>query len=98
MDIVHRLQQSTGTGIGSGTSIGTGAGVQDVDYYLTTDGLIKFRDMIYVLYRSELKKVILTEFHAKPYSGHPGYQNTLIAVKKLYYWSNFEERHSNVCG
>ena len=49
------------------------------------DGLVRFRDRIYVLDNNELKKVILREFHAKPYSGHPGYQKTLTAMKKFYY-------------
>lgn len=68
MDIMHKLQQSTGTC----TGVGTGIGDQDVDYRLTTDGLVRFRDMIYVSNCSELKKIILREFHANPYSGHPG--------------------------
>jgi len=46
--------------------------------------------MIYVSDSSELKKVILREFHAKPYSGHPGYQKTLVAVKRYYYWANLK--------
>jgi len=46
---------------------------QDVEYHPTTNGLIRFRDMIYVPNNSELKKLILREFHAKPYSSHPGY-------------------------
>lgn len=69
-----------------GTS--TGTSVQDVDYCLTIDGLIRFRDMIYVSDNNELKKVILRGFHVKPYSSHPGYQKTLTAVKKFYYWMN----------
>eukprot|EP00253_Pinus_taeda_P011462 PITA_11462 len=48
----------------------------------------RFRDKIYVPDRSDLMKVILMEFHAKPYSSHPGYQKMLTAVKKLYYWLN----------
>jgi len=64
---------STGIGIGSGIGIGTGVGAQDVDYCLTTYGLVKFRDRIYVSDHNELKEVILREFHAKPYSSHPGY-------------------------
>jgi len=44
-----------------------------VDYCLTTDGLVRFRDMIYVPDSSEFKKVILREFHAKPYLDHPRY-------------------------
>jgi len=34
---------------------------------------------------NELKKFSLREFHAKPFSGHLGYQNTLTTVKKFYY-------------
>ena len=42
-------------------------------------------------YDSELKKLILREFHVKPYSGHPGYQKTLIAVKRFYYYPNLKK-------
>ena len=38
----------------------------------------------------ELNKVILREFHVKPYSGHPGYQKTLIEMKIFYYWLNLK--------
>jgi len=30
------------------------------------------------------------EFHAKPYSGHQGYQKTLQVVKIFYYWLNLK--------
>jgi len=108
MEIMHRLQKSTGTGIGGSTvigmssntiigtdthsSIGTGigAGVHDVDYCLTTYGLVRFIDRTYVPDNSELKKVVFKEFHVKPYSGHPGYQKTLTAEKIFYYWSNLK--------
>jgi len=40
-----------------------------MDYCLTMNGLSRFRDRIYVPDSSDLKKVILTEFHEKPYSG-----------------------------
>ena len=46
---------------------------------------------MYVPDISELEKVILREFHVKPYSGHPGYQKTLTAVNKFYYWSNLKK-------
>lgn len=39
---------------------------------------------------SELKKVILREFHVKPYLGHPGNQKTLTSVKRYYYWQNLK--------
>jgi len=47
--------------------------------------------MIYVLNCSELKKIILREFHVNPYLGHPGYENTLTVVKKFYYWPNLKK-------
>lgn len=40
---------------------------------------------------SELKNVILREFHTKPYSSHLGYQKTLTAMKKFYYWLNLNK-------
>jgi len=46
--------------------------------------------MIYVSDDSHLKKVILREFHVKPYSGHLGYQKTLTAAKRSYYWPNLK--------
>jgi len=63
MELRHKLHESTYMGTGSGTSTGKGEGLQDVDYYLTIDGLIRFRDIIYVPDNIELKKVILREFH-----------------------------------
>lgn len=83
MDIMHVLQQSTGAGIGIGD--------QDADYRLTTDGLVRFRDMIYVPNCSEIKKLISSEFHSKPYLGHPGYQNMLMTMKKFYYQTNLKK-------
>jgi len=68
-----------------------GMGDQDVDYHLTTNGLVRFRDKIYALNDSELNKLILREFHVKPYLVHPRYQKTLPTVKKFYYWPNLNE-------
>lgn len=106
MDIVHKLQKSTGTGTGSGTCIGTciGSGIgtgigmgtgigesaQGTNYWLTTYGLVRFPDNIYVPDNNELKNVILRDFHEKTYLGHPGYQNTLTIVKRYYYWRNLK--------
>ena len=61
-----------------------------MDYHLT-NGLVRFRDKIYVSDDSELKKLILMEFHAKSYSSHRGYQKMLIVVNKFYYWSNLKK-------
>jgi hypothetical protein len=33
----------------------------------------------------ELKKLIVDEFHRRPYVGHPGYQKMVTTVRQLYY-------------
>lgn len=77
-ELRHRLQQH-------------GTSEQDVDCHLTVDDLVRFRDVIYVSDNSELKNLILWEFHIKSYSGHQGYQNTLTTVKKFCYWPNLKK-------
>jgi len=61
-----------------------------MDYCLTKKGLVRFRDRIYVPDSSDLKKVILREFHVKTYSYHLVYQKTLTIVKRYYYWPNLK--------
>lgn len=55
-----------------------------MDYCITVDGLVKFGDRIYVPDNNELKKVILRDFHVKPYLGHLGYHRTLTIVMRSY--------------
>ena len=62
-----------------------------MDYHLTTYGLVRFRDKIYVSVKRKLKKLILREFHVKPYSGHLGYQKTFTSMKKFYYQLNIRK-------
>ena len=66
-----------------------------MDYHLTIDGLVRFKENIYVSDDSELKKLILKYFHDKPYSSHPGYQKTLKKMKKFYYWPNLKKEVVN---
>jgi len=70
-------------------------GDQDVDYHLKAYVLVRFRDKIYVTDDSELKNLILREFHAKPYLGHLEYQKTLTVVKRFYYWLNLKKEVEN---
>lgn len=78
MELRHKLQQH-------------GTYEHDVDYHLTVDALVTFRDRIYVSDNSELKNLSLREFHGKPYLGHSGYHKTLTTVKKFYYWPNLKK-------
>ena len=62
-----------------------GEGDMNEEYQLTANGLFRFRNKIYVSHDSELKKLILREFHVKPYSGHLRYHKILKIVKKFYH-------------
>ena len=55
------------------------------------DGLVIFRDKIYVSNNSELKKIILREFHVKSYLSQPRYQKTLTTISKFYHWLNLKK-------
>jgi hypothetical protein len=56
------------------------------DYELGIDGIILYRNKIYVLNSLELRSTILKEMHNVTYVGHPGYHKTSSKVKSQYYW------------
>ena len=49
-------------------------------------GLFFYKNRFFVLNNAYLKNLILGEVHKKPYSGDMGYQKTIIALKKEYFW------------
>jgi hypothetical protein len=51
------------------------------DYKLGDDGMILYRNIIFIPNSLELKSMILKEMHNVPYVGHPGYQKIVAAVK-----------------
>ena len=55
------------------------------DYQLEEDGLLRFKNRVYIPDSSELRKLVLQEMHDVPYAGHPGYQKTVIMVRKEYF-------------
>ena len=58
------------------------------------EGLTWCKRRIYMPNVADLKLFILNEMHKPPYAGHPGYQKMVIAVRKQFYWPNFEGRSS----
>jgi hypothetical protein len=55
------------------------------NYKLGVDGIILYKNIIYVPNLHDLKLMILNEMHDVPYVGHPGYQKTMAAVKSHYF-------------
>jgi hypothetical protein len=61
------------------------------DYKLGVDGILLYKNIIYVPNVQYLKLAILKEMHNVPYVGHPGYQKTVAAVKSHYFWPGMEK-------
>jgi hypothetical protein len=55
---------------------------QEVESYkLETDGILLYKNIIYVPNVEDLKLMILNEMHNVPYVGHPGCQKIVAAIK-----------------
>jgi hypothetical protein len=54
-------------------------------YQLTIDNLLLYNNRLYVPESLDLKKLIMDDFHRRPYVGRFGYQKMVIVVRKLYY-------------
>ena len=57
---------------------------------LGRNGLLRFKNRLYIPNSNELKLTILDKVHKKPYSGHLGYQKTITTLRKLFYWPNMK--------
>jgi hypothetical protein len=73
-DFVAKLQQSESS-------------QKEEKYTLEADGLLLYKNRVYIPNVQDLKLAILREMHNMTYVGHPGYQNTVQAVKSHYFWS-----------
>ena len=59
---------------------------QQKEYKVEEIGLLWSKEILYVPKGGDIRSNILTEFHRNPYSGHPGYQKMILAVKKHFLW------------
>jgi hypothetical protein len=60
------------------------------DLSIDKDGLLHFKNRLYIPNSVELKIIVLDEVHKKPYSGHPGYQKTITTLRNFFYWPNMK--------
>jgi len=54
-------------------------------YHITFDELILYNNRLYVTNSTNLRHLIMGEFHRRPYVYHLGYQYMVTIVRKLYY-------------
>jgi hypothetical protein len=55
------------------------------DYRLEDDGILLFKDRVYVPNIKELKNIVLKEMCNVPCVGHLGYQKTIAVVRSQYF-------------
>jgi hypothetical protein len=60
------------------------------DLSIKKNGLLRFKNRLYVPNSVDLKTTIIDELHKNPYSSHPGYQKTITSLRKLFYWPNMK--------
>ena len=51
-------------------------------FKLEEDGLLTYNGRIYIPNVAYLRRIVMDEIHQAPYSGHPGYQNTIATTRK----------------
>ena len=54
-------------------------------YKLDDADMLCFNNKLYVPNEDSIKKLILDEFHTSHYTGHPGYQKMVTALRNEYY-------------
>jgi hypothetical protein len=61
------------------------------NYKLEADGILLYKNIIYIPNVQDLKPVILHVMHNVPYVGHPGYQEIVAVVKRHYLWPGMKK-------
>jgi hypothetical protein len=60
-------------------------GIKYEGYKMLDEGLLTYRNRLYIPSCDELKRFIMDELHKRPYTGHPGYQKMITATRKQFY-------------
>ena len=55
-------------------------------YKLEEDGLLTYKNRVYIPNVAYLRRMVMDEIHQAPYSGHPRYQKTIATARKKYFW------------
>ena len=60
-------------------------------YTQNQKGLLCYRNILYIPNVDSFKKEIVDQYHKQPYSGHPGYQKMITALKKKLFWPGMKK-------
>ena len=54
------------------------------------DGLLRFKNRIYIPLNDELRSLILNEAHKETYIAHPGVTKMRVDLKPLFFWKGMK--------
>jgi hypothetical protein len=66
-------------------------GLKYEGYPMLDEGLLTYRNRLYIPSCDDLKRFIMDELHKRPYIGHPGYQKMIMATRKQFYWTGMKK-------
>ena len=64
-------------------------------HYKMEDGILKYKNMVYIPNSKNVKKLVLKEMHDVSYASHYDFQKTITRVKKDYYWQEIKKEIAN---
>ena len=60
-------------------------------YKLEEDGIISYKNIIYIPNVADLRRIVMDEIHQAPYSSHPRDQKTIATARKQYFWPGMKK-------
>jgi putative transposase len=60
-------------------------------HYTLIQGIIKYKQAIWLGHSVELQNKVIHQFHSNPLGGHSGYFVTFNRIKKLVYWPQMKQ-------
>jgi hypothetical protein len=70
-------------------------GMKYEGYQMLEEGLLTYRNRLYIPNCDDLKRFIMDELHKRPYTGHPGYQKMITTTRKQFYWPGLKKDIAN---
>ena len=62
-----------------------------IDFILNQQGLLLYKNRLYMPNIREIKFTVMDELHKIPYSGHLGYHKMITIIRKYFFWTNMKK-------
>lgn len=69
---------------------------ENSDSRISKNGLLMYKNKLYIPNSEEIKLLILNETHKKPYSRHPEYQEMITMLRREFYLDKCEKLNSEI--